>query len=211
MKYIHIIFIQIALQTALFSQNSPSVTQFSGLVVGGDSLYGIPGVVVYVPKAGRGTVTNQSGYFSMPTLVGDTAIISALGYKKKQVVIPKSDKQSVTLIIELAEDTIYLPIVEIFPYPTEEVFKQAFIAMGNADPYYFRMANNVNPVTLQKLLRNSSLSTSENQRYTLRNQLYPGSGASYSQGLQLFNPYAWSDLVRSVRRNKKQRGNSNEE
>ncbi len=80
-------------------QNSKNVVQFSGLVVGGDSLYGIPGVLISIPKAGRGTMTNDAGFFSLPTLVGDSVMITALGYKKKTLSVPKSDRQSVTLII----------------------------------------------------------------------------------------------------------------
>lgn len=184
------------------AQNSLNIVQFSGMVVAGDSLYGIPGVSIYVTKAGRGTISNELGYFSMPTLINDTVVLSAMGYKKKQLIVPKSDKQSVTMIVELVEDTIYLPIIEIFPYPTEELFKQAFLAMNISDQYlYQRMANNLNPQILQKMLKNSSMSASENQRYTLKNQFNPGGGGNV-QGFQPLNPYAWSNLVKSIRKNK---------
>ncbi|MDX2189170.1 MAG: carboxypeptidase-like regulatory domain-containing protein [Bacteroidota bacterium] len=186
-----------------FGQGSSNIVQFSGLIVGGDSLYGIPGVTVYVPKAGRGTLTNDAGFFTLPTLVGDTVIIAALGYKKKEIVVPKSEKQSVTLIVELTEDTIYLPIVEIFPYPTEEVFKQAFLSMSSSDQWnYNRMSNNLDPRLLAKLIRNAAPSSGENARYSLRNQMYPGGSIGNTQGFQMFNPYAWSNLVRTVRKNK---------
>ena len=44
------------------AQSSDRVVQLSGIVVGGDSLYGVPYVSVYVPKAGRGTMTNTVGF-----------------------------------------------------------------------------------------------------------------------------------------------------
>jgi len=186
----------------MHAQNSISIVQFSGMVVAGDSLYGIPGVAIYVQKAGRGTTTNDIGYFSMPTLSGDTIVISAMGYKKKQMVVPKSDRQSVTMIVELVEDTVYLPIIEIFPYPTEELFKQAFLALNLSDEYqYNRMASNLSPQLLHKMLRSSTMSSKENQRYSLRNQMYPGSIGG-TQGFQILNPFAWSSLVKSVRKNK---------
>lgn len=189
----------------LSAQNSLNIVQFSGMVVGGDSLYGIPGVTIYVPKAGRGTTTNEIGFFSMPTLVGDTVVINALGYKKKSLVVPKSEKQSITMIVELVEDTIYLPIVEIFPYPTEELFKQAFLALNLNDQYqYNRMANNLSPQLLNKLLSSSTMSSKENARYSIRNQMRPGyyGGTQGVNILNMINPFAWSNLVKQVRKNK---------
>ena len=49
-----------------FAQGRPQAVQLSGLVLGEDSTSALPGVNVYVPAAGRGTSTNQYGYFSMP-------------------------------------------------------------------------------------------------------------------------------------------------
>ncbi len=98
-----------------WAQESKSVVQFSGVVTGEDTL-GIPGVHIYVPVAGRGTTTNQYGYFSMPALVGDSVIISAIGHHRQYYIIPGDRGESVTIGIRLEEDTTMLPLVEIFPY-----------------------------------------------------------------------------------------------
>lgn len=184
-----------------YGQGAKNVVQFSGLVVGGDSLYGIPGVLISIKKAGRGAVTNEAGFFSMPTLVGDSVTISAVGYKKKTLIVPKSEKQSVTLIIEMQEDTAFYPIVEIFPYPTEEVFKKAFLALQLPDRgMYNNMYNNVDQLLLQHMIINSTMSSSENQKYSLRNQiLLPGAPVG-SGGFQIFNPFAWNNMIRSIRK-----------
>lgn len=185
-----------------YSQNSLDVVQFSGLVVGGDSLYGIPGVLVYIPKAGRGTNTNESGYFSMATLAGDTAVVQAMGYKKKKIYVPKSERKSVTLIIELQEDTIYLPIIDIFPYPTEEVFKKAFMDLKLDERGYSSMRYNLNEQTLTKMLTVSTMSSSENQKFSIRNQMNPGMNPNGTNGFQLLSPYAWSSMIKNIRKNK---------
>ena len=49
-----------------FSQGQKKIIQLSGVVVGQDSISGVGGVHVYVPKAGRGTTSNPYGYFAMP-------------------------------------------------------------------------------------------------------------------------------------------------
>ena len=186
---------------SIFAQGARNVVQFSGLVVGGDSLYGIPGVYLSIPKAGRGTSTNEAGFFSIPTLAGDTVVISAIGFKKKNMVVPKSDRQSVTVIIQLQEDTAYYPIVEIFPYPTEELFKQAFLSLKlNNGDMYKNMSGNIDPALLQRMIINSAMTSSENAKYTIRNQMYQGSSYNYVQGFQLLNPFAWSRLIKSIKK-----------
>ena len=62
------------------------VIQLSGVVLGEDSVSGLPGVHVYVPKAGRGTTTNGVGFFSMPVLVGDSIVISSVGYERQHFI-----------------------------------------------------------------------------------------------------------------------------
>ncbi len=54
----------------------------------GGQYAGYSGVHVYVPKAGRGTSTNPVGFFSMPVLVGDSVVVSAVGYVRKSFLVP---------------------------------------------------------------------------------------------------------------------------
>jgi hypothetical protein len=193
--------------SSLFAQgqNAKKIVQVSGLVVGGDSLYGIPGVTVFVPRTGRGTHSNDLGYFSLASIAGDSIEISAIGFKKHKIITPFLEKQSMTLLIELQEDTVFYPIVEIFPYPTEAIFKKAFLTMGNPNQAnYDRMAFNLHPALIQKMLSNSSMSASENQKYSLKNQLYGN-----TQGFQLLNPFAWSRFLKSVRKPRRNATNDN--
>ena len=55
-----------------FSQGQKKIIQLSGVVVGQDSISGVGGVHIYVPKAGRGTTSNPYGYFAMPVLAKDS-------------------------------------------------------------------------------------------------------------------------------------------
>ena len=52
------------------AQGEKNTIQLSGLIVDGDSAYGVPGVHIYIPRAGIGTTSNPVGFFSLPTLVG---------------------------------------------------------------------------------------------------------------------------------------------
>ena len=82
------------------AQYQKRVIQLSGVVIGSDSSRAIPGVHVYVPKAGRGDVTNNAGFFSMPVLVGDSVVISAVGFVRQHYIVPPHPSDFLTLIIE---------------------------------------------------------------------------------------------------------------
>ncbi|HEX6225196.1 MAG TPA: carboxypeptidase-like regulatory domain-containing protein, partial [Chryseolinea sp.] len=114
------------------AQQKKRVIQLSGVVLEEDSVSGVPvpGVHIYVPKAGRGTTTNGMGFFSMPVLEGDEITISAVGYDRQNVTVESDWPEYQTIIITLTQDTTFLPEVVVFPFPTEEVFKQAVLAMN---------------------------------------------------------------------------------
>src|SRR5688572_7843897 len=69
------------------AQSQKRVIQLSGVVLDQDSVMPLPGVHVYVPKAGRGTSTNGNGFFSMPVLVGDSVVISSIGYQRQFYIV----------------------------------------------------------------------------------------------------------------------------
>ena len=71
----------------LHSQGRQKIIQLSGVVVGQDSISGVGGVHIYVPKAGRGTTSNPYGYFAMPVLANDSIIVSAIGYQKQNFIM----------------------------------------------------------------------------------------------------------------------------
>src|SRR5688572_31858164 len=84
-----------------FAQQKKRVIQLSGIVLEEDSVSGrpIPGVHVYVPKAGRGTTTNGMGFFSMPVLEGDEITISAVGYDRQNVTVASDWPEYQTIFI----------------------------------------------------------------------------------------------------------------
>src|SRR6187551_3298048 len=91
-----------------FAQQNKRVIQLSGVVLGqleGDSVIQLPGVHIYVPKAGRGQTTNPVGFFSMPVLVGDELIISSVGYQRQKFVVPENATEYQTIIVTLVQDT----------------------------------------------------------------------------------------------------------
>ena len=176
------------------------VIQFSGVVVGTDSTSGVAGVHIYVPKAGRGTTTNQYGYFSMPVLKGDSVVISAIGYHKQFYIIPGDKGQSLTAVIELTEDTTFLPTVEIFPYPTEELFKEAILALELPEQLD-RNSPNMGEDVLARMFRDMPMDAAMNHSYYMEQQFFQMhnrfSNPYYNN--PLLNPFNWAKFIQSIK------------
>lgn len=182
-------------------QGKEHIIQFSGIIIGGDNSEPVPGAHIYVPKAGRGTSTNEYGFFSMPVMIGDSLIISAIGYKKQYYRIPKKNEQGYSVVIELLTDTTMLPVVEVYPYPTEELFKEAFLALQLPDEKAQEaMRRNLDKQLLAYMAYEAGMTSNENFRNYTSGQVNYMSNRNFVPTLQLLNPFAWAQFIKSVKR-----------
>ncbi|MEM7548822.1 MAG: carboxypeptidase-like regulatory domain-containing protein [Bacteroidota bacterium] len=183
-----------------FGQSSRPVIQLSGIIVGEDSTSGVPGVHVYVPRAGRGTSTNIYGYFSMPVLAGDSVVISSVGYVNQHYKVPANQGENITIIVELVTDTTFLNEVQIFPYPTEQLFKQAILAM-NLPINEYEQSPTLGPEVLARMLQNSTFDASTNYKYYTEQQFNRLHLKNTYQNAQtaLLNPFAWANFIQSIK------------
>jgi hypothetical protein len=186
------------------AQQKKRVIQLSGVVLEEDSVSGgpVPGVHIYVPKAGRGTTTNGMGFFSMPVLEGDEITISAVGYDRQSVTVERDWPEYQTIIITLTQDTTFLPEVVIFPFPTEEVFKQAVLAMNMPLDNNKR---NFNEELLALMIKTTPMDGYQNQRYYL--DQWANSATSKFQPVTnpFLNVFNWAKFFSSLKENDKKK------
>jgi CarboxypepD_reg-like domain len=188
------------------AQGQKRVIQLSGIVLSQDSTKaGIPGVNVYVPKAGRGTSTNTLGFFSLAVLVGDSVIISSIGYERQYYIVPDHPSQFLTLIFELSEDDTYLKELLVTPFPTEEVFKEAVLALNLPldDAAYDR--NNLDAELLALILKTTPMDGYSNQRFMLDQLNYTQTSKYVPITNPLLNPFNWARFIQSLKQNKKKK------
>ncbi len=186
---------------AAYGQGGKRVMQLSGIVLGEDSVAGIPGVHIYVPKAGRGTTSNRVGYFSMPVLEGDELVVSAIGYERQFFKIPSYDKDNLTIVIELVSDTTFLQTVEIMPFPTEQIFKEAVLALNiPIDEHDYQ---NLNEELLALMLKTVPMDGAANHRYYMDNWVQYQNDRFQPRTNPLTNPFNWASFFRSLRSKKK--------
>ena len=188
--------------TGLFAQSKPPVVQFSGVVLSADDSSSVlPGVHIYVPKAGRGTTTNVLGYFSMPVLVGDSVVVSAVGFEKQHFIIPNNQGDQITVIIEMSQDTTYLPEIAVFPYPTEEMFKEAILALEMPDQENRDfMKKNLSPDVLAYMMETTSMDGSENHKIYMQQQFMQQHYGNSMRMNPFLNPLNWASFIQSIKR-----------
>lgn len=181
-------------------KSEKKVIQLSGIILNADSTDAVAGVNIYVPKKGRGTSSGRFGYFSMPVLEGDSVVFSFIGLKKQTFKVPENvEEDRVSLILTMEVDEIALAEIEVMPYPTEEEFKQAVIAMNVVDPMSISRAN-MSPEMLLRWAETMPASGNENFRYFQQGQMLQNQDLYGPRPLRLLDPFAWSQFIRSIKR-----------
>ncbi|MBX2964093.1 MAG: carboxypeptidase-like regulatory domain-containing protein [Cyclobacteriaceae bacterium] len=191
-----------------YSQNQRRIIQLSGVVLGleeNDRVIQLPGVHVYIPKAGRGIPTNSMGFFSLPVLVGDSVVITSVGYERQYYIVPDHPSEYLTIIVELVQDVTYLREVQVMAFPTEEVFKEAILALNIPTDNSKIDQRNLNQELLALMLKTTPMDGPMNQRYYLDQW---ASSTQYKYGPQMnpfMNVFNWAKFFQSLKQDTKKK------
>ncbi len=208
-KLIAIIFLAIIFINNIHAQElKKELVQFSGIVVTADSVKPVSFTNIIVKGTHRGTMTDYYGFFSFVARKGDEVIFSSIGYKKVIFKIPDTLNQNrYSLIQVMRTDTIVLAETIIYPWPTIEQFKQAFVKLNIPDDDLERAKKNLARAELKDRMNNIPMDGSMNYRNYINKQVY-----NYSyMGMQkpnltsmmnnpLLNPLAWAEFIKAWKR-----------
>lgn len=190
----------------MFAQDDEkNVIQFTGLVVEGDSMYGLPFVHVYVPNTPRGAITSNYGYFSMAVYAGDSVIFDMIGYKDEHFIIPSDAEENMSVIVHLEPDTTVMAVVEIYPYPNLEEFKRAFLALDLPQRDIDNMNENLNERLMKRMLYHSGADGSMNHRYFMEKQVVQTEQQFFYPTVPLLDPFAWARFFKDLKKYKKKK------
>nr|WP_245812661.1 carboxypeptidase-like regulatory domain-containing protein [Belliella buryatensis] len=182
-------------------QQERKVIQLSGIILNADSTDAVPGVNVYVPKKGRGTSSGRFGYFSMPVLEGDSVVFSFIGLKRQVFSVPDNvADDKISLIVTMQEDEIALAEIEVMPYPSEDEFKRAILAMNYDAPMAVDTRGSLSPETLLRYAENMPASGNENFRGFQQGQIMQIQDRYGPRPFRLLDPFAWSQFIQSIKR-----------
>jgi len=180
-----------------------NLIQLSGVVISNESLEPLPYTTVYNKTRSRGVIADYYGFFSMVVLPGDTMLFSFYGYKTSPYIVPDSLSYNRYSIIHVAQvDTLNLPQVDVYPWPSREDFARAFIDMEPYDDALRRAQQQLSGESLAfvaaRLDGDASLSyTASRNEY--QTKLYTSGQLPANN---LLNPYAWSKLIKDWKEGK---------
>jgi len=175
--------------------------QYSGVIVSTDSMKPISFASVYDLSNGNGTYANYQGFFSLVVSPGDSVVFWSIGFSKHFEVIPmtliKTDKYSSE--IKLEHLSYNLPATTIYPYPSRDAFRHAFLSLNIPDDNLARAKKNLSRQTMLALEQNApadptlnrmKLEQQYNQKLYYIGQYEP---------ISLLDPFAWAQFFEAIK------------
>tara|TARA_B100000497_G_scaffold109669_1_gene128537 strand:- start:936 stop:1571 length:636 start_codon:yes stop_codon:yes gene_type:complete len=182
-------------------ENEKKVIQFSGYVLTPDTLMGIPFVTIQINNSSRGTISNREGFFSFAANVGDTVNFRSIGFENSYYYIPTSLQTNKYSIVKLlSTDTYYIDTVTVYPWPSKEMFKQAFLSLEIEENDVDRAMKNLEREYLKEMGENMAMDASENANYYLRSEAQKYYYAGQAPPQNIFNVFAWAQFIEAWKR-----------
>lgn len=187
--------------STLFSQNDDRLVQLSGVLVSADSLDLVSYASIIDKTTRKGTMADYYGYFSFVTRPGDTILFNAFGFKPNSYIVPDTLSENRYSIIHImTPDTLLLPEVEVYPWPSKEDFARAFVEMEPYDDALRKAQRQLSGESLA--FAAARIPTDGGLSYNWETQ--QNQTRLYTMGQtpvnNLLNPAAWSQFVDSWRK-----------
>lgn len=180
------------------SPENRDLIQFSGITITADSLNPVPYTKIIDIGTHRGTTSDVNGYFSFVARKHDTVSFVALGFKPASFVIPDTiTKQRYSLIQLLSADTLTLAAAYIFPWPTLEDFKRAFVETKIPDDDLEIARKNLLAADIRMRAEDYPMDASMNYRNYIDNQTSKLYYFGQQQPFNIFNPFAWAKFIKA--------------
>ena len=139
----------------------------------------------------------------------DTILFNALGFKAEKFVIPDTiTKNRYSLIQLMTGDTITLSPAYIFPWPTLEDFKRAFVNTDIPDDDLARAKKNLDPEEMRMRVENYPMNGRMNYNNYIETQTSKLYYFGQQQPFEIFNPFAWAKFIQAWKEGKFKRKNN---
>jgi hypothetical protein len=179
-------------------QDNSNLVQFSGITITADSLNPVPYAKIVDVGSHRGTNSDVNGYFSFVAHKKDTVVFTALGFKPASFIIPDTiTKQRYSLIQLMTADTLTLAAAYIFPWPTLEDFKRAFVETKIPDDDLEIARKNLLAADIRMRAEEYPMDASMNYRNYIDNQTSKLYYFGQQQPFNIFNPFAWAKFIKA--------------
>ncbi len=185
------------------SRGGGDVVQLTGVVVTADSLHSIPYTHIAVKGSRRGAIADYHGFFSMVARKGDTIQFTSVGFEPVLFVLPDTlSGKRYSLMQVMQVDTFTLSETVIYPWPTVEQFKRAFVELDIPDDDLERARKNLAMAELRERAMQTDMDGSMNYKHYINqqtNQLYYAGQMPPDLASTLLNPFAWAEFIKAWR------------
>jgi hypothetical protein len=193
------LFVFTTFNNTLFAQkDSLQLIQLSGVVVTDGEVEPLPYTTVFDKTIRKGVIADYYGFFSMVTKPGDTLFFSYYGHKTSSFIVPDTlTNNRYSIIHVMQKDTLNLPQVDVYPWPSREDFARAFVEMEPYDDALRRAQRQLSGESLAFAAARIETDASLASGYAF-NQIQT---KIYTHGQtpinNLFNPYSWAKFIES--------------
>lgn len=209
MKHILIV-ISLLFGLSLFSQNkdqgAPSMPekyiQVSGVVLD-DSLQPLPFVSIMIKGTRHGTVSDYYGFFTLVAKPGDEMQFFSVNHKAKSYQLADTlTGRHYSIIQILTKDTFQLETVNVYPWPSKEQFKKAFLNLDLSDTDIERAYKNMDNEDVRASIKGGTMDAAANYRVRMQQQYTKLYQAGQYPSVSLLNPVAWAQFIDAWRKGK---------
>ncbi len=179
-----------------------TLIQVNGIIID-DTRNPVPRVSIISRRLRKGTISEQTGIYSLISLPGDTVYVSALGYKRFTFEVPLTvNGRFYKKDLVLVSDTISIEGVSIFPWKSYDEFKRDVLANQSVmSPQLKNMYDNL--ASIKTTLENApTYGVSPEAGYRMAMQQV--GDANYTRGQSpannLLNPFAWAKFFSGVKK-----------
>lgn len=175
--------------------DTTKLIQFSGVIISETDLNPLAYATLFDKTIRRGMIADSYGFFSMVAMPGDTLLFSYFGYKTSAYVIPDTlSEKRYSIIHMLQKDTLTLPEVTVYPWPSKEDFARYFVEMNPYDDAIRRAQRELSGESLAFVA--AKMESDAGSAFAVSRNYYT---RIYSNGQMpannLLNPFSWAKLI----------------
>ncbi len=183
--------------------SNKDLIQFSGVIITSDSLNPIPFAHIVVLNDHRGTVSDYNGYFSFVAKKKDSIKITAVGFKDEIFIIPDTILNNrYSMIQVMATDTVYLSETVIYPWPTREQFREAFLMLDIPDDDLELARKNLDQKELSRRAEHMKTDGSMTYKFMYNDYVDKLYYNGQTQPITILNPFAWAKFIQAWKEGK---------
>lgn len=194
-----------AIVPALKAQDSsgPHLIQFSGMIIteADGRMAPVPYATISLPQKHRGTYSDYRGFFSIVVERGDKVRFSCIGLETVTITVPDTLTQDRYAVIQpMSQDTLNLPELVIFPWPSKEHFKIEFLKMDVTPELQRRATENIANEYLAEARKNPDIvpyGGRESANFYLRQQSREYIYLGQTPPMNIFSPLAWGQFFKA--------------